>query len=240
MSLKMSPALQPSDRELEEAQPRYLLGWNQVQIRYVNTERKERSAEVRHNGVTALQRRVVTCYHLKTEDLGTGKLYNLTLELPASRDVVLSEGDVLKVGSYLGGTLGFRKKLRVRCETWVPFVVRDLNRRQDLLRFKLPKATEESHRLPTLLAGGTACLLLGLLRFALLNDHVASLPFGQLVQSRIQQVPFVLWAGACLAAGGSAALWMFLWRCGSSRKLEQHFLRTRLYPFLDKWGKDLQ
>jgi len=240
MSLKISPALQPSDRELEEAQPRYLLGCNRLRVLYVNTERKERSEDVERGGVTSLRRRMVTCYHLKTEDLETGKLYNLTLELPAEGNLALSEDDVLKVGSYLGGTVGFRKKLQVRCETWVPFLVRDVNHRQDLLRFKLPKASEESHHLPALVAGVTACVLLGLLRYALLNDRIASLPYGQLVQSRVQQVPILAWAGACLAAGGVAALWAYLWHCRSSRKLEQQFMRTRLYPFLEKWGRELR
>ena len=240
MNIKISPALQPSERELEEAQPRYLLGYNRVHVLYVNSERKERSDEVKHDGVTAIQRRVVTCYHLKTEDLETGKLHNLTLELPAGGHVVLTEGDVLKVGSYLGGTQGFRKQLRVRCENWVPFVVRDMKRRQDLLRFKLPRTAEESHRLPTLAAAISVCLLLGLLRCALVNERIASLPFGQLVQSQTQRLPFLVWTGACLAAGGLAALWTYLRRRGSSRRLEQHFLRTQLYPFLDKWGRDLK
>ena len=64
--------------------PRYLLGCNRVKVLYVNTERKERGEDIQQNGVTTTHRRMVTCYHLKTEDLETGKLHNMTLELPAA------------------------------------------------------------------------------------------------------------------------------------------------------------
>jgi len=238
MDIKITPALQPTRREIEEAVPRFVLACNLVKVLAVKKELGEKMADDKQGQVSIAGRVPVTYFYMKTEDVDSGQIRHITLEIPGCSEVVIDEEDFLRLGSYIGGTLGSRKKRRIRFEAWMPFYARLMSTRQDLIRFSIPKTPGEIHLILPILAGILGFLAIVPLR--LLVERYAeliliSLPFLEKVihASRLH------WALGAAAVGFLVGLWAFLHRQKTSRWLDQDFLRQQLYPFLEWAGRDL-
>jgi hypothetical protein len=238
MDIKITPTLQPTRRETEEAVPRFLLGINIVKVLAVKKELGERTEDVQQGHMTIAGHSPVTYFYMKTEDVDTEQIRHITLEVPGCSDAVIEEEDALRLGCYIGGTIGNRAKRQIRFESWVPFYARLVKTRQDLVRFPIPKTPGETHIYVPILMGIIGVLVAAGLRYLVEQNAdliLLSLPAleGVVHASRVR------WAGGAVVVGVLVGVWAFFHRRKTSRWMDQDFMRARLYPFLEKHGEDL-